>query len=668
MNWIEELRDVYQKNEALAGQMTKRIVRGKKGEEISLPLVLLPAFHTTAAAQITVTVDGEGNFLDAQEVDDRNKLTLIPMTEQSASRTSKPVPHPLCDTLPYLAGDYIRFCRLEKSGKQKDYTQQHQDYLEALKDWRDSEDCHPKVDAVYRYLSRECLMSDLIRAGILTLGEDGLLMQDEKLQGLPQEKAFVRFKILSGSALPPQGDVNQDAAYYPECWLDRSLQQSYIRYYRRRLEQEEQGMSYLTGEWGPLAACHPGKIRNEGDMAKLMSGNDAHGFTFRGRFANYGQAVSIGYEDSQEVYSALKWLIRKQGYHWGDFCMVAWESNLHPLPDPRADTDAVCGAIELEDWPEENNPTEYWGTDEMGAQRLNRAMQGYGRRFGNTSRTVVLAFDSATKGRLAMTEQKVLSSSRYLDNIQYWHESCQWLHYKYRDKKRITYRGMVGIDELIRAVYGCEKGSKHYNVLLRTLLPCITDRRPIPVNVVNTAVYKASSPVSYSDPREWEQVLLIACSLVKKWRLERDQEVWNLTENIKKESEELVKQRDYLYGRLLAVADRIEYRTQKDSKRMTNAMRYMNAFSQRPYQTWKIIEEKIQPYLQQLGTGERIVYSKLLDEIQNSFAPKEFQSNKRLEGLYLLGYHKQSYAFTHKEQQNNNIQEEETHDGFKRKD
>ena len=153
------------------------------------------------------------------------------------------------------------------------------------------------------------------------------------------------------------------------------MQQSYIRYYRRRLEQEEQGMSYLTGEWGPLAACHAGRMRNAGDMAKLMSGNDAHGFTFRGRFANYGQAVSIGYEDSQEVYSALKWLIRKQGYHWGDFCMVAWESNLHPLPDPRADTDAVCGAIELEDWPEENNPTEYWGTDEMGAQRLNRAMQ-----------------------------------------------------------------------------------------------------------------------------------------------------------------------------------------------------------------------------------------------------------------------------------------------------
>ena len=38
--------------------------------------------------------------------------------------------------------------------------------------------------------------------------------------------------------------------------------------------------------------------------------------------------------------------------------------------------------------------------------------------------------------------------------------------------------------------------------------------------------------------------------------------------------------RDYLYGRLLAVADRIEYRTfDKDDGRQTNAKRYMNAFS-----------------------------------------------------------------------------------------
>ncbi len=55
--------------------------------------------------------------------------------------------------------------------------------------------------------------------------------------------------------------------------------------------------------------------------------------------------------------------------------------------------------------------------------------------------------------------------------------------------------------------------------------------------------------------------------------------------------------RSYLYGRLLAVADRIEYRTydEKDKARVTNAKRYMSTFSQRPFETWKMIEEISSP-------------------------------------------------------------------------
>lgn len=103
--------------------------------------------------------------------------------------------------------------------------------------------------------------------------------------------------------------------------------------------------------------------------------------------------------------------------------------------------------------------------------------------------------------------------------------------------------------------------------------------------------------------------------------------------------------RNYLYGRLLAVADRIEYLTfEKDNSRQTNAKRYMNAFSQRPFRTWKIIEEKFQPYLNKLSTGQNIYYSKMLNEIQNMFDEKDFSDDGRLDGLYLLGYHCQSHA------------------------
>ena len=50
--------------------------------------------------------------------------------------------------------------------------------------------------------------------------------------------------------------------------------------------------------------------------------------------------------------------------------------------------------------------------------------------------------------------------------------------------------------------------------------------------------------------------------------------------------------RDYLYGRLLALADGLEshaLRVAKES-RQTNAERLMHRFSQRPYTTWRTIE------------------------------------------------------------------------------
>ena len=104
--------------------------------------------------------------------------------------------------------------------------------------------------------------------------------------------------------------------------------------------------------------------------------------------------------------------------------------------------------------------------------------------------------------------------------------------------------------------------------------------------------------------------------------------------------------RRYLYGRLLAVADRIEYLTfEPKEDRQTNAKRFMNTFSQRPFRTWQLIEEKIQPYLNKLSPAQKIYYSKLLDEIFNKFKDGEFSNDSKLDGLYLLGFHNQSFAF-----------------------
>ena len=56
--------------------------------------------------------------------------------------------------------------------------------------------------------------------------------------------------------------------------------------------------------------------------------------------------------------------------------------------------------------------------------------------------------------------------------------------------------------------------------------------------------------------------------------------------------------RDYLYGRLLAIAENIESRALFVARetRDTTAARLMQRFADRPYSTWRTIELALVPY------------------------------------------------------------------------
>lgn len=105
------------------------------------------------------------------------------------------------------------------------------------------------------------------------------------------------------------------------------------------------------------------------------------------------------------------------------------------------------------------------------------------------------------------------------------------------------------------------------------------------------------------------------------------------------------KSRDYLFGRLLAVAERIEETamwTASEPSRSTHASRLMQRFADRPASTWLNIHKNLVPYQQRLKAklpplGE--AYNRLLDEISDAFINADFVSEKRLSGEYLLGFH-----------------------------
>lgn len=645
MSWISELYDLYERNKEQAGVITENSP------------VLLPVYHTTVTAQIEVTVDQEGNFLKAMRVLEEEKSTVIPVTDKSSSRTRTPFPHPLCDNLKYLAGDYMQYVQ------GNDNSEIYKIYLEELEKWVQSPYSHEKVEAIYKYLCKKTLMKDLICVGVLETDKNGNVDSKKKIQNVSQADAFVRFRVENGVLLIEGALEDRSGSFFSECWKDRTLQEQYIRYCRST--QKTKGLSYLSGQYMGISYLQPKKIRNEGDGTKLISSNDDKEFTFRGRFRDKEEAFAIGYEDSQEVHNALKWIIRKQGTYYDGMCLVTWESKLQPLPDWQAGSDTISKSQEWEkdsvesEWEQEKDEEEQEGrateTGDAEAAKFYRAIRGYEKNLDMSSRTMILALDAATPGRLALIEFKEFNTSRYLESIKEWYRRCEWIHPKSGKKGRYYFQGMVGLRDAAELLYGTEqteyfslKGRENmYKEVAKRWMPCILENKEVPQDMVNLAVRRASSPVSFKSSFLWRRILALACSLVRQQYLKKYKEDWSMALN--KNSHE----RDYLYGRLLALADRIEYRTfEKDDSRETNAKRYMNAFSQHPFRTWKILEEKLTPYLSQLNPSERLKYEGIMDSIFDMFRDGEFEKDDALTGLYLLGFHNQSFALRKKKEGN----------------
>ena len=107
--------------------------------------------------------------------------------------------------------------------------------------------------------------------------------------------------------------------------------------------------------------------------------------------------------------------------------------------------------------------------------------------------------------------------------------------------------------------------------------------------------------------------------------------------------------RDYLYGRLLAIAENIESRALfvAGERRDTTAARLMQRFSDRPHTTWKTIELSLAPYKARLRSqraGFLFEMERLLDEVVSQFTSAGFIDDTALSAEFLLGYHCQRQA------------------------
>ena len=567
---------------------------------------LLPVSHSTANAQIEVSIDEQGFFKGAHTIEKEDAVTIIPVTEDSGARSSGICPMPFADKLVYIAGDYPAYAE----GKRAENADYFHAYLEQLDAWQTCSP-HPAVAAVFAYLQKKTLMADLVKGGVLqTDPESGRLIPKIKIAGIAQEDSFVRFRV-------QYADMGRES----RTWMDTSLYDSFQEFNNRQMGNEQ--LCYATGKIVSVTYKHPSKIRNAGDKGKLISSNDESGFTYRGRFSAKEEALSVSYDFSQKIHNALKWLIAKQGQSYGSLTLVTWASALERIPDE------LKGSVE-DEWDEDESYDSLEGYKDW----LRRYLLGYEQKMKNHTKVMILGLDAATTGRLSIALYDELQASDFLKHLENWHTNSAWLQYDGK-RKKICVKSF-SLYEIIRAAYGSEQNGKlecddklTREQILR-LLPCVMNGKPVPYDLIQTLYHKASNPLAYEQNYNHRSVIETACGM---YRAQKKGDVpmgYDPNET----------DRSYLYGCLLAIADKAEsdtYDNDDKSKRVTNARRYWANFAQRPYLTWQIIEERLRPYLDK--HPYRVQVEKWMQEITGKFTLDAFADNSRLSPMYLLGYH-----------------------------
>lgn len=617
MTWFSSLVKIYEENQDLAGKEQNGIT-------------LIPISHASQSAQIEVLLGEEGEFLSASVVDKSDAQTLIPVTIQSASRSSGPVHHPLHDKLCYVAGDYHTYVNDEKYiGERFDK------YLQDLETWT-KDSYHPSLKAIYRYLSKRSLVRDLVNARVLALDADGKIL--EKWTGDKTDEKPLLYKVIAGQA--SDALVRFKVALADGCdqriWLDQTLQQNWSDYYSQKLEKiGKKDVCFVTGNIETVTDIHSRGIRRSGDQAKLISSNQVEGFAFRGIFDSADEAVTVSYQSSQKAHNALRWLIRKQGRNIYDKTFVAWSHNSQKLISVLDDTREFADIF--------GDDAKEIFTNEDFSKRLIQAIQGLKRDFRRGSDQIsIMILDAATPGRLSIEFYTELVIDDYLEKISLWHERSAW-QYKYLKDKQLKYfYGAMQPKWIAEICYGPNPKEKLVARTVERIVRAILSGQPIPRDLMEMAVKKASQPATKSN-LEWERELRLACSLYKNYYYERRKYDMSLEKDNN--------QRDYLYGRLLAVADSIEsFAIYLDDKkkgsdsgdRLTNARRMMHRFSQRPQSTWNYLQEKLLPYERRLRKHKAYSkYEKAILEINDKLDSSNYFNNQRLDGLYLLGFYHQ---------------------------
>ncbi len=624
--------------------------------------VLLPVFHTNKRSNgsndiIEITLSETGEFIKAEWMP-KDQIIIFPVTENSITRSGKVIaPHPLCDELSYLASEID--------------SDKHLEYLKVLNNWfsyMEKENENRLLRILHGYILQDTIFEDCIKS--LFAGSNYIVNNDfsillnsgdhaEKI--IRMEKVFVTFQIEVKASTEANLSVS----------TDRDIHINYIDYIRGKNSEQPQEQCDISGERTYCVSRHRGLMGN----SKLISISN-HNETYYGRFVNGEEIVHIGYETSQKVHLMLKYLMEnsQNRKRFDDSCiLINWFSDDINNDEHISLTSNISPYDDLLD--EDMEDDEGYATlGDSASSAVNDYILGKRIDINIDGKFYVMILDKISNGRISVKYFRELPKSDLFERVDDWYHSTNWMYYS-KEKGRYIIQ-TPSLFRLTDTIFGIEnekgfvecKESKLRTKTIERLIPCIIDHKKLPQDLKNRMLHNICNRSSYD--KSWNSVLAVACSIFKKYQLDYL--------NKRKVSEMLDTSTlniSYLYGRLLAVYEKLEQDALKsgasgnDEKRTTNAERLWTAYTKMPGRTLRILEEKIRPYKDRLKKnryGTAIYYDKLLTEILNQLNGTESfgqKKNRALDENFVFGYYAQKQDLYRKQENKKEDDNEDQNDG-----
>jgi len=622
---------------------------------------------------IDITINQNGEFIDAEVNAKLTGKTLLAVTEESASRTSSAAavtPHALNDNLMFMTSQHGTGTNSENKS--------YDAFMSQLSGWAEKEDTPVSVKAVYRYLKHHDPIDDMLERGKLPAEKDGQIDISKYM------KYTVRWKVISSS---------DDAI--EQTWLDPAVLQSWTEYYLKCRETTGlNDLDAMTGAYCDVERVHPKPISAYGN-SKLISTATKEDSTlhYKGeRFNQADQILQVSYLSSQKMHNALSWLVSTQGISISKSSLpsatsndkpkfiVCWEPHFEPS---RYEEDNLLKEMFLDtfDWgiadDVKDNKVSYQSLRDVFKKKLYMQSDDP----ISQHKVSIFMIDRSGDGRLSPVLYRSFTVEDFFHRIDHWQSECCWFVYDKHAKKTVIQS--ISLFNIARCAFGVEreneKGIPYLDVnedvfkdTISVLLRSVLDSRTLPISFIQRIASQASSPERFAGNKaykwkNWNLILRTACALIHQSHMET---------NSRKGEKDLELDRDntdrsYLFGRLLAVADRVEnyalYKKnktkvsddgeEKGTQRDTNAMRLWSAYAAHPYTCFVNLRKCIAPYLSSLPYKSRKFYEDEMQEIITKLDMHDRRLNHPLEPEYLIGFYQERASLFNKQDK---AQEQET--------